>query len=148
MMRKSKSEVRRHISAIKIKFLPVETHSFCKLARSLRCWSFMSSGAAHTTSDTVALVLRSHDINHLARQSHSKALPRRSLQENKREEVAKRRDKERHVSHSHDLQLDERVQVHEKVSGQELDVVVCQRPASTNIYSTQLIAGGFGRKPQ
>lgn len=71
------------------KVLPVETHSFCRLARSLRCWSFKSSGAVHTTSDTVALVLLSHDINHLARQSHSKALPRRSLRENKRQEVAK-----------------------------------------------------------
>lgn len=77
------------------KVLPVETHSFCRLARSLRCWSFKSSGAVHTTSDTVALVLLSHDISHLARQSHSKALPRRSLQENKRQEVAKRPHKER-----------------------------------------------------
>lgn len=40
----------------------------------------MASGPTHATLDTVALVLFSHVISHLARQSHSKAFPRRSLQ--------------------------------------------------------------------
>lgn len=94
----------------------------------------MSSGAAHTTLDTVALVLLNHDINHLARQSHSKALPRRSLQGKQRQEVAKGQDKERKacVLQTRHLQLDERVQVVENVSGQELNVVVCQRPDGKN----------------
>lgn len=50
----------------------------------------MSSGSAHTTSDTVALVLFSHVISHLARQSHSKALPRRSLRKRRRRESSQR----------------------------------------------------------
>lgn len=87
-----------HVVTKSPKASPVEMHSFCRLDRSLRRVSFMSSGAAHTTSDTVALVLLSHDISHLARQSHSKALPRRSLQEGKRREVTVARDeKETHV---------------------------------------------------
>lgn len=61
-------------------FLPVEMHSLCRLVISLRRLPFISSGPAHTTSDTVALVFFSHVISHLARQSHSKALPLRSLQ--------------------------------------------------------------------
>lgn len=58
---------------------PVETHSLCRLAMSLSRLSFISSGPEQTTSDTVALVLFSQVISHFARQSHSKALPRRSL---------------------------------------------------------------------
>lgn len=54
-------------------------HSLCRLVMSLRRLPFMASGPAHTTSDTVALVPFSHIISHFARQSHSKALPRRSL---------------------------------------------------------------------
>lgn len=60
-------------------FSPVEMHSFCRPFMSLRRLSFMSSGPVHKTSDTVALVLFSHVKSHLARQSHSKALPRKSL---------------------------------------------------------------------
>lgn len=60
-------------------FLPVEMHSLCRLVISLRRLPFISSGPAHTTSDTVALVFFNHVISHLARQSHSKALPLRSL---------------------------------------------------------------------
>lgn len=58
---------------------PVETHSLCRLFMSLRRLSFRSSGAAQKTSDTVALVLFSHVMSHFTRQSHSKALPRKSL---------------------------------------------------------------------
>lgn len=96
----------------------------------------MSSGAVHTTSDTVALVLLSHDISHLARQSHSKALPRRSLRENKRQEAARQLDKKGNL-YVH-LQLYERVQVDENISGQELDVVVRQRPAGKSSILLQV----------
>lgn len=61
-------------------YSPVEMHSLCRLFMSLRRLPFMLSGPAHTTSDTVVLVLFSHIISHLALQSHSKALPRKSLQ--------------------------------------------------------------------
>lgn len=59
---------------------PVDMQSFCRPLCSFRLLPFMLSGPAHATLDTVALVLFSQVINHLARQSHSKAFPRRSLQ--------------------------------------------------------------------
>lgn len=58
---------------------PVEMHSSWRLVMSLSLLPFISSGPAHRISDTEALVLFSHIISHLARQSHSNALPLRSL---------------------------------------------------------------------
>ena len=72
-------QLRASAALARVSASPVEMHSLCRLVMSLRRLPFMASGPAHTTSDTVALVLFSHVISHFARQSHSKALPRRSL---------------------------------------------------------------------
>lgn len=109
---------------------PVDTQSSCRPLCSFRLLPLEPSGPAHSTLDTLALVLFSHAINHLAPQSHWKAFPRRSLQGRRRSNHSQLCWENRwscgetgRQTRSHS-QLDERVQVGEKLPGQELDVVV------------------------